>query len=359
MNSLFESKLKTFSPKQKQDIINQIKTTIPNDINLKFNGNFYPKHNLVLFHLINDYHLAYTKSKKEEKNSRINTLESLGKGNKKRKDRFEKNKELLKSTSISNETKLTAFYENLILKRILKGDYKFAYLLLTYFYMYQPQIEKLQKQILLFSGYSEIIINAYNKALNFFEFTYLTPQKIVNSCAIAVYQYLKISVPEVSEEERLKFIRSIINTHFSEDAPSSLRANFFEREIYCAGIYNSTPIFQWNTSTKKESYYSEKDIKKLYRMINSERKKSKINNTLLINKLVKKEHRQYIDYFYENEERFSEIIKATSITYVQNPNKLIKILDENYKKTFTDYIKLPFKTLNTIFVALVTKLTLK
>ncbi|WP_108063208.1 hypothetical protein [Poseidonibacter lekithochrous] len=194
-------------------LLSEIKHIILKDIYFKFNGNFYPKHTLLLSHLINDYHEAYEKSKKEEHKSRINTLESLGKGNLKR---FERNKQLQIDKTICYEKRLTAFYENLILKRILKGDFKFSYLLLTYFYMYQPQMKKMQKQILLFSGYSELIINAYNNALKFFEFTYLTPQKIVNSCAISIYQYLKVYVPEVSEEDRLKFIRNIINAHFQK-----------------------------------------------------------------------------------------------------------------------------------------------
>ena len=64
---------------------NEIKKLIPNDINLKYNGQNYPKHQLVLSHLINDYHEAYLKSFDNEKKNRTNTLESLGKGNEKRK----------------------------------------------------------------------------------------------------------------------------------------------------------------------------------------------------------------------------------------------------------------------------------
>jgi hypothetical protein len=47
---------------------------------IKLNNEFN-KHELYLFHLINDYHLAYTKSKDEEKAYRTNTLESYDKRN--------------------------------------------------------------------------------------------------------------------------------------------------------------------------------------------------------------------------------------------------------------------------------------
>lgn len=64
---------------------NEIQKLIPNDIDFLYNKQIYPKHQLVLSHLINDYHEAYLKSSKDEKKNRTNTLESLGKGNANRK----------------------------------------------------------------------------------------------------------------------------------------------------------------------------------------------------------------------------------------------------------------------------------
>ena len=79
------------------------------------------KHELYLFHLINDYHLAYTKSKDEEKAYRTNTLESYGKRNDNRQKRFNENEKIINNKSKSPKDKLTATYENLILDLILKS----------------------------------------------------------------------------------------------------------------------------------------------------------------------------------------------------------------------------------------------
>lgn len=344
---------------ESEKIKKKLSKLIPNDIDFKYNGNIYPKHQLILFHIISDYHLAYTKSKDNEKQSRINTLESLGKGNIKRKARVKKNNEIIKDKSSSSESRIIAVYENLILKRIIKGDYKFAYLILTYLLISQSLTLRIQKKILLFNGKANLIIKAQEKAFEFFDFTYLQPSKIVNSCAIAINQYLKTCVPTLSEEERLKFVRNIINIHFSKDAPSSLRADFFKRDIYCAGRYNSTPIFQWHTSTINESYYSDKDIAKYFRITNLILKNMGLLNKLIVMPLIKKEHQKEANEHLTNEKLFRKVIESTSIGYVQNPNKLLMILNQNYKKTFKDYIKLPFQIINTIFVALITKFTLK
>lgn len=69
-------------------LLNEIQKLIPNDIDFLYNKQIYPKHQLVLSHLINDYHEAYLKSFDNEKKNRTNTLESLGKGNANRKKKI-------------------------------------------------------------------------------------------------------------------------------------------------------------------------------------------------------------------------------------------------------------------------------
>lgn len=337
----------------------EIQELIPNDIDFLYNKQIYPKHQLVLSHLINDYHEAYLKSFDNEKKNRTNTLESLGKGNANRKKRFEKNKEILKNKKSTIQERLIALYENLILKRIIKGDLKFAYLILVFFYMQEFRTYKLLNNLFLFSKKGKIVTNNLFEAFKFFEFIYLSPTKIVNSCAISLNQYIKINLPNISEEERLKFIRNIINVHFSKHAPTTIRADYFNREIYCAGLYNGSPIFQWHTSTINESYYSRKDIEKYFRIFKMVRKDLGIFNNIVIKRFVKKEYKKLVNEHFSNIDKFEDIIKNSSFAYVQQPNKLMKYLDENHKKTFRDYIKLPKQAINTIFEALVTKFTLK
>lgn len=338
---------------------NEIQKLIPNDIDFLYNKQIYPKHQLVLSHLINDYHEAYLKSSKDEKKNRTNTLESLGKGNANRKKRFDKNEEILKNKKSTIQEILIATYENLILKRIIKGDLKFAYLILVYFYINEYQTYNLLNTMFFFSKKGKIVTNTLYEALKFFEFTYLVPSKIVNSCAISLNQYIKINLPNISEEERLKFIRNIINVHFSKHAPTTIRVDYFNREIYCAGLYNGSPIFQWHTSTINESYYSKKDIEKYFRIFTFIRKDLKYINKIITNKYVKKEHKKFVNEYFTDINKFEDMIKNSSIGYIQRPNKLMKYLHQNYKKTYKDYILSPFRLSKTIFVALLTKLTFK
>lgn len=337
----------------------ELKKLIPNDINLKYNREVYPKYQLVLSHLIGDYHEAYLKSFENEKKDRTNTLESLGKGNASRIKRFEKNKEVLKNKKSTIQEILIASYENLILKRIIKGDLKFAYLMLVYFYINEFQTYNLLNDMFLFSKKGKMVTNTLYEALKFFEFIYLSPTKIVNSCAISLNQYIKINLPNISEEERLKFIRNIVNIHFSKHAPTIIRADYFNREIYCAGLYNGSPIFQWHTSTINKSYYSKKDIEKYFRIFTFIRKDLRFVNKIITNKYVKKEHRKLVNEHFADINKFEDMIKNSLVAYVQQPNKLIKYLYQNYKKTYKDYILFPFRLLKTIFVALLTKLTFK
>ena len=218
---------------------------------------------------------------------------------------------------------------------------------------------KLLNNLFLFSKKGKIVTNNLFEAFKFFEFIYLSPTKIVNSCAISLNQYIKINLPNISEEERLKFIRNIINVHFSKHAPTTIRADYFNREIYCAGLYNGSPIFQWHTSTINESYYSRKDIEKYFRIFKIVRKNLGIFNNIVIKRFIKKEYKKLINEYFSDINKFEDIIKNSSFAYIQQPNKLMKYLDENHKKTFRDYIKLPKQAINTIFEALVTKFTLK
>lgn len=191
------------------------------------------------------------------------------------------------------------------------------------------------------------------ESIKFFEFSYLVPSKIVNSCAITLNIYIKNKLPHVSEEKRLKFIRNIINVHFSKHAPTTIRAEYFKREIYCAGLYNSTPIFQWYTpSDNSKEYYSENDIKKYRRIFLNIFRNSK-NIYFIDNKIPKNFD---INNYINNPK---EMIENIPLIYVSDPYKLTQAINENYKKTFKDYIKLPFIIINTLFVATITKFTLK
>ncbi len=349
----FQSSL---NKKVQEKILNDLNKSIQKDIVITINKNFYPKHTLYLFHLINDYHQAYVKSTESEQKSRINKLESLGKGNLKRTKRYNKNEEDIKNKSLPLKRRLKAIYENMFLSRIIKGDYKFAYLILTAMFMYKPLLNNIFK--LLFNRKQTVeLVESFNESLEFFEFTYLSPTKIVNSCAISLYQYLKHCTDINDKEKQIKFVRDIINVYFSEHAPNKIRHDSFNKEIYCAGIYNGTPIFQWHTSTINEHYYTNKDLKKYSLYAKKSLKEIGTLKHWLITYLTK--DRNSKKYNFESKDEIKKIINNLSITYVKQPPKLMEVIHQNQQKTIKYYIFAPIRLISTILTRSITKSALK
>lgn len=355
LNELISEKLHT---KLKDNEINDILTNINELLDIDtiqtiHNKEIQTKH-LSIFNLINEYHKAYQLSEDTEKEQRTNTLESLDKRNANRKKRFENNKIKLKDKNIHWTSRLVVYYENLLLRYIFKGKQKTAYLLLSIifinksFYMYHFN------HIFKYSNIIKTSLIKFEESLNFFSFTYLAPSKIVVSISILLYQYLK-KYTELQDDKVLKFIRYIVNFYFKKDAPSRIQEQYFKREIYCAGIYNNLPIFQWYTSTKKDEYYSNKDIKRLQIFYNKSLHSLK-NLAPFINA-----------YFGENKK---EILKPTTQdikNIIKNlPKKYLEIeqlklntkLDIKPKKTLKYYLYSPLRLIITVLIALYTKFAL-
>ena len=354
-NKHFPTSLKN---EEQEKILKEINELIPNDKPIKIDNIDYPENTLVLFHLISDYHLAYTKSI-NDKEVKKDTLESLGKGNRQRQKRFDNNKIIIEDKNSDESIKIVAFFENVILEKILKGDYKFAYLILSFYYIYNNYLTNLFKMIFPFNKKVLDSIDYINDAMKFFEFTYLNPSKIVNSCAISLHQYIKHCTSVKDEEKQLKFIRGIINIYFSKHASNTLRNDSLEKEIYCAGIYNGTPIFQWYTSTKYEEYYTNDDIDKYYELFNKQKEDDNFFKDVIINNLSKKTNKKDINNELNSKEGLKNLINNLSVTYVKQPTKLVKVLNTYSKKTALYYIFTPIRLLVTLLTSFATKLTRK
>lgn len=310
---------------------------------------------LFINNLLNNYTKIYNQSINKGKILKQNTLQSLGKGNKNRKKRFQSNKTISKDKTLPFEIRLKAIYENIYLSRIIKGDTKFAYLLLSMMFIYRGTLNNLFR--LLFNDKQmNQIVKPFDEALEFYEFTYLSPSKIANSCAICLYQYLTHFSNIKDEEKIVKIIRDTILEHFPNDAHVKLRAENLKKEIYCAGIYGGMPIFQWHTSSIKESYYTHKDITRFYRYI-----KKAFNSIGYIQYI-------FIAIFLKNHEDknllkskngLKKIIQNLPLTYLKSYMKELQYQEEkNRPKSVKYYLSTPLRLLSTIFARYITKLAL-
>lgn len=234
---------------------------------------------------------------------------------------------------------MIAYFENLILKNFLKGDYKLAFLILGLAFIFRPKVVLLLKRLFFFHKGYRISLDSLEESLKFYEFTIIAPSKIVNSAAICMYQYLKHVAKVEDEKEILKFIRDTINTKFSEHAPQELRKDMFERDIYCAGIYNKTPIFQWYApKDKRKSYYTDEDIEKYTLFVNQLLKDKNIFNQIIY-KIYSRNmpSKTFIKDTLTSKEGLKYIISNLSITYVKNPTKLIESIHEEKRKNSIFY----------------------
>lgn len=286
-----------------------------------------------LINIIKEYHQAYLKSINKDIDS--NSLASLKKGNTNRKKRYEANEKILNDSLVSTDKKLIALYENLILKKFIEKDEKLANLLICLAFILKPQTENLLRKLFWFNKDYLNSLDKLIESLKFYEFTIIAPQKIVNSTAICIYQYLK-HVEKIEDEKKiLKFIRDTINIEFSEYAPQELRKDMLKRDFYCSGVYNGIPIFQWYVSSDKNrtSYYTNEDIEKYHELV---LKLLEDNNvfTKAIYKIYAKDKSSRIDFENKltSKDGIREIINNLSITYVKNHPKLIEQINKEKRK---------------------------
>ena len=346
--------------KQIDDILSEIVNLINEDDFMLFDNKEIPKNQYYIFDLINKYHTAYIKSKQKYKKDRKNTLESLGIGTLNRKKRFNENLETIEDEDIDGIEKINPSFENLLLDLILNGKQKSGYLTLTFTFIFKDHILHSNSQFFMFDKQYLKFLNRLEETFKFFSFTYLTPQKIVTSIGILIYKYLT-TYTKLDDEQKIKFIKYILNFYFKEDAHTQLRPNYFKsREVYCAGIYDNLPIFQWSTSTINDSYYTEEHIKDIQGFMStikkdaskldtflfdintaklSKEEKEKIDNTdsQLIKKLINDLpilflHNQQLNFFYKHKEHFHISLINRLISPI---SRIITVFIAFYRKFIT------------------------
>lgn len=357
INKLFNDSLSTkLSKEQVENLLKEIIKNIDYDEIIEVNNNFLPKTIFYFFSLVNNYYTAYKLSENDQVKNRSNTLELLGKGNKKRIKRYEQNQQIINDENSYKDEKLVAYFENCILKFIIDGKYKTAYLILYMGFIHKDSILsslKYNKQL-------KYIAEKMNKSLEFFSFTYLKPSKIVNSLTILMYLYL-VEIKRYDKKQSLKLIRYIINTYFKDDAPSYIRDDFLNKEFYCAGIYNNLPIFHWHTSTKNKEYYTDENIKELYALINTVLFNSKFYKQIFLktttNNLTTEQKEQFKEF---DESLLKKLIPYLPRSYIKlDEYKLISKFTKSKLNRFKFLILFLIMFIKTIFPALYTKFTTK
>lgn len=339
-----------------EDILNNINEIIDTDTIIPIDDAEIPTKHLFLFNLINEYHNAYLLSKDTEKKQRTKTIESLGQGNKKRITKFENNEKIIKDNDANKDNKIVAYFENSILKLIIDGKQKTAYLIL-----YLAFINK--DSVLSYTKYFKdlkYVAEKMSQSLNLFSFTYLKPQKIVNSLTILIYTYLT-TYTKLDEKQILKFTRYIINIYFKDDAITYIRNDFLNKDFYCAGIYNNLPVFHWSASTINKEYYTNEDIKELHNLINKVIDDSKLMEAMILGTIKKQlNSKQKGTIKNLDDDLLKKMIYNLPISYIQQDHKKLfsKFIKTNYNPV-KKFFLISYTLISTIFTTIYIKFTTK
>lgn len=259
---------------------------------------------------IQDYVKAYNiDTDKLEKEYLVN----LGKGNTKRKKLIEDNQQRIDDPSLSEYEKQFYIYMNQILEMIVDpNDNKLALTLLALYFNQQDFIKNSLIDAFYFDPRVKIALDDLTETMEYFSYSYFSKDKIINSLIILLY-ILLVNFEKCNKKEATKFIELVINSNFKKaDIPTRIRADYIEKyPIYCTGIYNKLPIFQFYTG-EKESYYNEEDIKKVQDFLNYFIEKKELNPQFSKN--------SNMNQAFENSQKIAE-----------DKHLILKLLNEFYK----------------------------
>lgn len=358
-----ENILINLSIQQVDILLQEITNYMEYDEIIEINHKKIPKTVFYFFDLINNYYHAYNLSKIEEISNRNNTLESLDKGNPNRRKKYNDNEALIKNKNIYWSDRLVPLYENQILKLILDGKQKIAYLTLTLAFIYKDTLKSIFNEIFKFNKDYIITLEKLDQSFDFFNFTYLKTPKIITSSIILMYIYLKEST-DLEDPQILKLIRFISNYLYNSDAPSKIQENYFEREIYCAGIYNGLPIFQWHTSTIHNQYYDDETIKEVEKLMNASTESIGSLKYIIVgifSQKLKKEDKEKVEN--PDQKLIKNMIEKLPKTFLHNQQQklYLKLNDENInkRKTLKYYLLSPIRLIFTLFISFQTKFVTK
>ena len=269
---------KVFSDSESNNLSSKLQEIIEYD-NIKIYSGFskkIPIHSLVLIYFIGEYKKAFLHATKESMKERKNTLESLGKGFESKKKEYKKNLSILNDGIIDPRSKIEVLLKKLLLMSLKNKRYsKVGMLILGLIYNNLPLYTRELRWYFTYDKRTQTIMDTLEDTLKYFEYTHLSPDKIVNSLLIVLYT--RLILLGLDKNKAFKWSKEITALFIDDrDVPTDkYRLSYLtENEIYFAGLYNGMPIYQWYTGSK-ESYYDDNDVKQFQKFIKIMERESK------------------------------------------------------------------------------------
>jgi len=360
---------KIFSDLETKNLSYQLIKIIEHDNIIKNKKLSYdiPQHALYLIYFIGEYKKAYQYAQQDKKTKNANTLESLGKGFPSKEKEYKKGLEKILDDSLDVDERLKSFFKNMAFLLLKKHSYKkVSMLMLGIVQVNYPYIKTIVGNIHRFDSFFRLAIKSIDYTLEYFQYTHLAEDKILNSSLIMVYTILTTNL-KMDNDKAFKYSKELVNSFIdtNEYQTNKYRKNYLtDKDIYYAGIYQGMPIYQWYISTKHTSYYEEKDIfkmKVIMRALGINGKKSFTETFMMssILKLIKKKVSvQNINEMYgsfNDEDEMKKIMQLSHIQFALIPFPLLQYLPR--RKSLLMLIISSIIGIYTKFADLKTKLT--
>lgn len=224
-----------------------------------------PQQALYLLYFIGEYKKAYQYAKQDKKDKSKDTFESLGKGFPKKEKAYKEGLEKALDKSIDIDERMNEFIKALMLSLLKKRKYKkVSMYFLGSTHMTFPLIKALFNSIHLYNSFMQLALNAMEYTRDYFRYTHLAEDKILNSSLIVIYTCLTQNL-NIDQDKAFRYSKELVNTFVDDKGYliNRYRKDYLtDKEIYYAGIYQGMPIFQWYISSQHRSYYTDQDIKK-------------------------------------------------------------------------------------------------
>lgn len=335
----------SFTEQEEKSLLEKVRILTKEDIvikNSQLADDLY-RNALYLIYFLGEYKKAYLYSicKKKEKNT--NSCEALGKGFPAKQKAYEIELSNALDPSLSMDNRLIALFKNLVFLLLKKHSYKkvsMAFLGIIYInFGFIKQLINLLHEESIFMQKS---LSAMDKTLKYFEYTHVAPSKVLNSSLIIIYTHL-VQNAKMEKELAFKEAKYFVNTYIDGigGLTDKYRQSFLvSNDIYCTGIYQGLPIFQWYIDRENKPYYAAEDIKKLrvlFRIIFSESNYGFTSAflTQMVFKILRiqqsSDHIKNIFAIKKDNQAISHLLKTLHLQFVNTPFSLLSLLPQRKK----------------------------
>ena len=282
---------------------------------------------------VNAYNLDTDKLEKEY-------LVNLGKGNARRKKLIEDNQKKIDDPLLTEYEKLFYVYMNQILELLVNPkDNKLGLYLIAVYFNQKDFVKNALVNAFYYNPLVKIALDDFSELMEYFSYSYFAKDKIINSLIILLYTLL-VECEKCDKKEAIKFIEMVVNTNFKKaDIPTRIRSDYIENHlIYCAGVYDKLPIFQFYTGDK-ESYYNDEDIAKVQSFLNYFIERKEMIPQFAQTKTIQKSF-ETSQNLIENKQRVSRLLNEFHKHYATHPNSYKQFLIAQAKeKPFSSLAK--------------------